>query len=92
MIPQLKIWEIFLDWKKVNGTTIKDIRTLFRLKKENKTIKEWIIRDVRDLFKYEEGDCYKPVRAGNFLSNSHIEYKSKGDRKTPSVEKYINKI
>ena len=28
----------------------------------------------------------------NFWSNSYIEYKSKGDRKTLSVKKYLNKI
>ena len=34
----------------------------------------------------------KPVRVGNFWSNNYIEYKSKGDRETLSVEEYLNKI
>ena len=36
---------------------------------------------------------YKPVRAGGFWSNNHIECESHGDRnKTPSVKEYLNKI
>ena len=35
---------------------------------------------------------YKPVIANNFRSNSYIEYNGKGDRKTLSVEEYLNKI
>ena len=34
----------------------------------------------------------KPVRVGNFWSNNCIEYKSKSDRETLSVEEYLNKI
>ena len=40
---------------------------------------------------YKEEDFYKPVRAGKFWSNNHIEYESKGNRKTPSIEEYLNK-
>ena len=32
------------------------------------------------------------MRIANFWSNSYIKYKSKGDRKTESVEEYLNKI
>ena len=39
-----------------------------------------------------EEDYYKPVIVGNFCSNNYIEYESKGDRKTLSVKKYLNKI
>ena len=65
---------------------------LFRLKKENKAIKDRITRDIRNIFEHEEDDYYKHVRVGNFRSNSYIEYKSKDDRKTLSVKKYLNKI
>ena len=62
------------------------------LKKENKLVKDRIIRDIRNLFEHEEGDYYKPVRAGNFWGNSYVEHKSKDDRKTLSVENYLNEI
>ena len=65
---------------------------LFRLEKEHKAIKDRIIRDVRNLFEYEEEDYCKPVRVDNVWSNSYIEYKSKGDRKTLSVEEYLDEI
>ena len=39
-----------------------------------------------------EEDYYKPVRLGNFMSKNYIKYKRKDDRKTLSVEEYINKI
>ena len=73
--------------KEVDDSTIKNIRNLFRLKKENESIRYTIIRDVRNLFEYEEEDYYKPVRV------SYIEYESHGDKnKTLSVKKYLNKI
>ena len=37
---------------------IKGIRNLFRLEKENKAIKDRIIRDIRNLFEHEEEDYY----------------------------------
>ena len=78
--------------KETNDAVIKDIRNLFRLKKENEAIKDGIIRGIRNLFEDEEDDYYKPERVGNFLNDNYIEYKSKSDRKTLSVEKYLNKI
>ena len=66
--------------KEINGNIIKDIRNPFRLNKENKAIIDKINRDVRNLFKLEEGDQYKPVRAGNFWSNNYFEYESNGER------------
>ena len=44
----------------------KSIRKLFKLKKENKTIKDRTIRDIKTLFEEEEDDYYKPVRIGDF--------------------------
>ena len=76
----------------IDDTEVKDIRKCFRLKKENKAMRNQIIRYIRSIFEYEE-DYYKPVTAGNFWSNSYIEYNSDGDRnKTLSVEEYCNKI
>ena len=44
---------------------IKSIRSLFGLKKENETIKDRTIRNIKNPFEQEE-DYYKPVRLGNF--------------------------
>ena len=35
---------------------IKDVRNIFRLKKENKAIKDRINRGIRNLFEHEEED------------------------------------
>ena len=64
----------------MNNNTIKNIRKLFRLKKENEAIKNRVIRDIRNLFEHEEEDYFKPLRVGNFWSNKYIEYESTGDR------------
>ena len=70
-----------------------NIRNLFKLKKENKTIKDKIISDIRNLFKLENEDHYKLIRVGNFYSNNYIKYESNGDRdQNLSVEEYLNKI
>ena len=72
---------------------IKDVRNLFRLKKENEGIKDRILRDIRNLFEQEKEDYYKPVRAGNFWSRNDIEYESNRDRnKTLSIEEYLKKL
>ena len=49
-------------------------------------------KDIRNIFEHEEEDYSKLVRVNNFWSNNYIEYKSKGDRKTLLVKKYLNKI
>ena len=51
--------------KKIEDNVIKDIRNLFKLKKENKAIKCKVIRDIRNLFEHEEEDYYKSVRKNN---------------------------
>ena len=73
---------------------IKDIRNLFRLKKETKAIKDRIFRDIKNLFEHEEEEnYYNAVKVSKFWSNSYIEYESNGDRnKTLSVKEYVNKI
>ena len=48
--------------------------------------------DIRNFLEHEE-EYYKPARVDNFCNNPYIEYESNGDRnKTPSAEKYLNKI
>ena len=78
--------------KKFEEDIIKNIRNLFKLKKEKERIKDRIITDIRTLFKQEDY-YYKPTRVGNFLNNNYIRYKSSGDRnKTPSVKEYLDKV
>ena len=65
----------------------------FQTEKENKEIKNRVIRDIRNLFEHKEENCYKPVRVGNFWRNNYIEQKSNGDKnKTLLFKKYIAKI
>ena len=70
--------------------TFKDIRNLFRLKKENETNKFRIVRDIRHVFWHGEENCYKPLRVGGFWDNNNIEYK--GNDKILSIEEYLDKI
>ena len=80
--------------RKRKDTIIKDIKNIFRLrkeidnsaikgitkKKENETIKDWIIRDIKSLFE-QENNYYKPIRVGNLWNDSFIEYESNSDKK-----------
>ena len=78
--------------KKSEENIIKSIRNLFKLKIENKAIKDRIIRDIRTLYK-EEDNSYKPIRMGDCWNNNYIEYESNGDRnKNLSLKEYLNKI
>ena len=52
---KLNIYEIVLDKKELNCTAIKDIRYLFRLEKKTETIKDRILRDIKNLFEHEKG-------------------------------------
>ena len=68
---------------------------ILRLKKENETIKNKIVRDIINLFELEneEQDYYKIVRVGIFCNNIYIEYESKGDRnKKLSTEDILIKL
>ena len=78
----------------MNYIAIKDIRNIFRLEKQTKTITDRILGDIKNLFEHEEEEkYYKPVRVSNFWRNNYIEYKSYSDRnKTRSVEEYLNKV
>ena len=48
---------------------VKNIRNLLELKKENKAIKNKIIKGIRALFEQEDY-YYKPLRVGNFWNNN----------------------
>ena len=64
-------------------TTIKYIRSRFRIKKETKAIKDRIFTDIENLFEHkeeEEENYSKPVRISNFWSNNCIVYVSNNDR------------
>ena len=55
--------------KEQNYTGIKDIRNLIRLEKKTKTIKDRILRDIKNLLEDEEEkeeNYYKSVRVSNF--------------------------
>ena len=61
---------------------------LFRLKKENESIKD---RDIRNLFEYEDKDYYQQLILYNFWTNNDIEYESNSDRnKALTVERHVN--
>ena len=62
--------------------------------KETKSIKDRILKDIKNPFEHkEEENFYKPVTVSNLWSNNYIEYESIGDRsKTLSVEEYPEKI
>ena len=77
--------------KKIENNIIKDIRNLFRLKKDKETIKNRVIRDIRNFSEHDEEDYYKAVRVGNFRSNNYIEYESNADR-NKTLEEYPNRF
>ena len=67
--------------KERDDAAIKDIRNLFRLKKENEAIKCRVITDIRNLFEHDEKEDY------------YIEYESNGHRnKALLIEIYLNEI
>ena len=42
------------------------VRNFFRLEKETKAIGDRILRDIKNLFEHEkEENCYKPIRVNN---------------------------
>ena len=50
----------------IEDTAVKGIRNLLILKKNNGTIKDKVIRDIRNLFEHEKEDYYKPARVHDF--------------------------
>ena len=77
--------------KQSEKNKIESIGNLFKLKKENKAIKDRIIRDIRTLFKQKEKYYYIPIRVGNFWKNNYIKYESSGDR-NKNLLQYLDKI
>ena len=67
---------------------------ILRLKKENETIKNKIVRDIINLFELENGeqDYYKIIRVGILWNNNYIEYESKGDKKKLPTEDILIKL
>ena len=56
------------------------MRNVFRLEKETKAIKDRILKDINNLFEYEEEENHnKPVRVSNYWSINYIEQESNGD-------------
>ena len=61
--------------------TKKKERNQIKIKKKNeRLIKDEIIRDIRTLFEQQEEDYYKPKRVCSFWNNNCIEYESNGDK------------
>ena len=62
-------------------------------KKNERLIKDKIIRDIKTLFQQQEEDYYKPKRVSSFWNNSYIEYESNGDKNSnASLDEYLIKI
>ena len=81
--------------KQSEENIINNIKNLFKLKKENKGIKDRIIRYIRTLFEQEEKDYYKPIRIGNFWNNNYIKYERNGNgnrNKNLSAKECLDKI
>ena len=55
---------------------IKNVRNLFRFKKENDELKERIIGGVKNLSEQEKKIYYKLIRVGNSYSNKYTAYES----------------
>ena len=55
---------------------IKNVRNLFRFKKENDELKERIIGGVKNLSEQEKKIYYKLIRVGNLCSNKYTAYES----------------
>ena len=53
-----KTWRrnLFRLKKELNYSAIKDIRNLFRLEKETKAINDRMLRDIKNIFEYKQGE------------------------------------
>ena len=60
--------------------------------KISKVIKDRIIKDIENIFEYEEEDYYKLVRPGNFYSNDYIEYETNGEKNHYQLENTSMKL
>lgn len=57
-------------------------------KKNYQAINDTVIRDIQNRFELEE-DYYKRVRVGDFCSDKHIEYESKGYQNKSTINQRI---
>ena len=79
--------------REIKYTAIKDIRNVFRLEKETDAIQNRILRNIKNLFKHQGKNYYKPVRINNFEGNNYIEYEGSSDKnKTLSVAEYLDEF
>ena len=62
------------------------------MKNIHTAIKCRILNDIKNLFGHEEEDYYKSVKVNDIWNKNQVESKSKGDKKTLSVNRYLNKI
>ena len=87
-----KLRKLKIQEQSEEGNIIKNIRDIFKPKKENEAIKDHIIRDLRSLFEQED-NYYKPIKVDNFWKDNFIEYESNCDKnKNLSVKEYFNEI
>ena len=64
-----------------------------RKEKNERLIKDRIIRDIRTLFEQLEEDQYKPKIVNAFQNNIYTEYEGNGDKnRNLSLDEYFNKI
>ena len=77
--------------KQSEDKIIKNMRNLFKLKKENEKIKDTIIRNTKKLLEHEE-ECSKPVRRGSFWNSNYIEYEMMIEIKTYQSENIFGKL
>ena len=71
---------------------MKDIKKNFSIKKENKSIKDRVIKDIK-LHLGQEDDHYKIVRVSDFWNSNYIKYENNGDKnKNLLVILYFNKL
>ena len=73
-------------------TTIKSIRNLCSLKKDNEAIKDQIIRNIRIFFEQEKEDSFKRVTVGNFRSRNILNMKAMEIEIKVSIKEYLNKF
>ena len=72
-----EVRNLFISRKVIHSKTIKDIRDLLKLKKQNETIKIKIITGIRILLELENEESYKePIRAVNLYSHNYIKYEN----------------
>ena len=56
-------------------------------------IKNWIIRDIKNLFEQDEEYIYKAVRPGNFYGDNYVKYDIIDVRKKALwVKEYLDEI